>query len=92
MDANLMEAARPRFQAAPVAYFLVDTGEGDRLVARESATLVKPGPVLVAATVATSWLTVLGLVVDLGTDGTDTTKTRRLLVDLSAIVGMGIKD
>jgi hypothetical protein len=87
-----MELARTRWQAAAQAGMIVDVGGADLTVDRGAITMLKPGPVLVAATVAASWATVVGVVVDQGSDVRDPTKTRRILVDLSGIVAMAIKD
>lgn len=88
-----MEIARPRFQAAQAASFVLDVGQGaDVTIAREAVTLVKSGPALQLATVPQTWTGTLGVVVDLGSDARSAGKTRRVLVGVEQVVALNITD
>jgi hypothetical protein len=87
-----MELARTRFQAAQAGWFVLDGGAGDLEIAREAVTIVLPGPVLRLATVATPWTGILGVIIDQGLTPRLATKTQRLLVDVTQIVGLKITD
>lgn len=91
MDAVLMELARPRFQAASKAWFVIDGGAHDLEIPREAVFIVKAGLTLTPAT-AGIWTGILGVLVDTGSNPRLPGKMERLLVDVASVVALRVTD